>query len=109
MTNRRTILTLALALIASPALAQSPNLWPCKTRRAFVSTLADRIDLDHPVEPCIRPGVENGAVDHAENRNGRADAERQRQDRGQREARSLNHLSESKANVLQQSLHESLA
>ena len=64
-------------------LSQLANLWPCEARIAFVAGLADGVDLAGSIKPGIGPGVQHRAVDNAEDRNRRANPQRQRQDCGQ--------------------------
>src|SRR5205085_1678276 len=90
-------------------LPQLPNLRPGKAWPTLVASLVEGVDLTDSVKPGIRPSVEDGTVNYAEDRNGRTDPERQRQDCGQRKARSSRHQAKGKAQVLQELPHKRLA
>ena len=53
----------------------------------------------------IRKRIHQRRVDHAEHRRGRADAQRERNNRSQREARTLDELSNGVAKILKQDAH----
>jgi hypothetical protein len=76
------------------------NLRPGEARFAFVAGFANGVDLAGPIEIGVGPGIEYRAVDDAENRNCRANSQRQRKNRSQGEARSPRHLPKRKAQVL---------
>ena len=65
----------------------------------------DLVEQYQPLEILIRKRAQQNAVDEAEDRAGRADSQRQRNDRGQSEARLLQQHSQTVARVLPKCFH----